>query len=122
MDAYLVTDDPTRQRIRELFQANRSFAWAATLPRRPIDVESLRKHLALVSIHDQVPDPRDTIVWLDHILREARDAGVDLRAVAGEVARITSDVDRWRFGSTRQLMLGQRHDGVGSGARAQRLV
>ena len=105
VDRYPTFDDATRQRARELFQSYHYFAWATSLPYRPTDAASLRKHLVLVAIHDQDDDPRDTIVWMDHILREARDAGVDVRPEVQEVAKIASDVDRWRYGSTRKLML-----------------
>lgn len=102
---YPAFDDPTRERVRELFRAHHSFAWAATLGYRPTDAESLRKHLVLVALHDQDDDPRDTIVWLDQICREAREAGVDSSPVIERVARLASDVDRWKYGSTRRLML-----------------
>ena len=105
MDRYSDLEDETRERVRKLFHDYRHFAWAATLGYRPTDAATLREHLVLVAIHDQDRDPRDTIVWLDHLCREARDAGVDPGPVLEEVSSIASDVDRWRFGSTRRLML-----------------
>ena len=106
VERYPTLDEATRQRVRELFHTFRAFAWATTLGYRPRSAERLHRHLVLVSIHDLVDDPRDTIVWLDQICREARDAGVDVRSVIEQVAPIASDADCYRFGSTRQLMLG----------------
>jgi hypothetical protein len=105
VDRYPALDDATRHRVQELFHTFRSFAWATTLGHRPTSAERLRRHLVLVTIHDLVDDPRDTIVWLDQICRQARDAGVDVRRVIEQVAPIASDADRYRFGSTRQFML-----------------
>ena len=99
---------PLDERLRPIATRKVDLAdpdWAKKFPNRPTDAASLRKHLVLVAIHDQDDDPRDTIVWMDGILREARDAGVDVRPEVQEVAKITSDVDRWRYGSTRKLML-----------------
>ena len=36
---------PLDERVCELFHTYRDFAWAATLPYRPTDAESLRKHV-----------------------------------------------------------------------------
>ena len=105
VDRYPMLDDATRRRLRELFHTFRAFAWATTLGYRPTSVERLRRHLVLVVIHELVDDPRDTIVWLDQICREARDAGVDVRPVIEQVALLASGADRFGFGSTRQFML-----------------
>lgn len=104
VDRYPALDEATRDRVRELFHTFSAFAWATTLGHRPTSEEWLRQHLVLVAIHDRTDDPRDTIVWLDQICREARDAGVDPRPALEEVAQIASDAPRMRFGSTRQMM------------------
>jgi hypothetical protein len=102
---YPQLDEAARQRVRDLFRTYQSFAWAAGLGYRPTDGQSFRKHLLLVAINDQGRDPRDAIMWLDQLCREARAAGMDPRPLLEEVAPVASATDRWGFGSMRELML-----------------
>ena len=107
IEHYLRRDDATRQAIRELFAKNRSFAWAATLPFPPTTPERFRSHLILLSINDQGLDPRDLILSLQSICREASSAGVATAPVLRAVAALSSDKDRYGMGSTRSLLLKQ---------------
>ena len=105
IDAYLHGDDDDRAEIRGLFARHRSFEWAAALPSPPSTAGSLRRHLLLFSMKDQGPDTRDAILELEHLCRTAAGAGVPIRPILEEVARISSDVNRHGMGSTRALIV-----------------
>jgi hypothetical protein len=84
---------------------NRSFSWAAALPYRPITDESFRAHLILFSIKDQGRDTRDAILALQAICATATSAGVKIGPILKEIAELSSDVNKYRMGSTRSLLL-----------------
>ncbi len=91
-----------RQKIRDLFNKNRAFAWAATLPFRPDTAERFRQHLIHFSILDQGTDARDAVLWLQDLCRRWHDD-----AIRCEVAEMSSDIDRYGFGSTKKMLSGR---------------
>jgi hypothetical protein len=105
ISAYPAMDDETRAAVRRLFAQHPSFTWAAWLPDSPTTEEGFRTGLVLLSMRDQHTDARDEIVALDDLSRQARAAGVDASRVLLEVAELTSDVDRYGMGSTREFFL-----------------
>ncbi len=102
---YPTRDDETRGAIRKLFADNRSFSWAAALSYKPITDESFRAHLILFSIKDQGRDTRDAILALQSVCAIATSAGVKIAPILKEVAELSSDVNKYRMGSTRSLLL-----------------
>ena len=103
--AYAAAGDAARVAIRALFIEFPSFAWAAALTSPPTTVSGFREHLLHFSIVDQGPDPRDATLLLDHLVRSARDAGVDVNPVLTEVASLSSREDRYKWGSTSAWLL-----------------
>jgi hypothetical protein len=105
VNAYGSADDATRAAIRQLFEKFSAFAWAATLPLPRNTPDGFRAHLLHFSILDQGRDPRDATLWLDDLVRGARDAGVDVKQTLTEVARLSSRDDRYRWGSTHDWLM-----------------
>jgi hypothetical protein len=106
VDLYFRSNGEEREEIREMFRINRAFAWAATFGFPPDSPERFRQHLIRFSIIDQGTDARDAVLWLAALC--APSIGIDENVVASirrEVAALSSDVDRYGFGSTRDLML-----------------
>jgi len=104
LSVYAQSDDATRAALREMFHHYHAFTWAATLPRVP-SPEGFRIQLLLFSLKDQGSDTRDAILWLQDICRRARTAGVELKPILEQVAGISSQVNRFGMGSTRDLVL-----------------
>jgi hypothetical protein len=103
--AYGDGDAGLRASIRALFASHPSFAWAATLPFPPTTPEWFRDHLLLFSINDQGRDTRDAILLIQALCAQAVAAGVDTAAALREVAMMSSDADRYDWGTTRELLL-----------------
>jgi hypothetical protein len=103
--AYGDGDDHLRASIRAIFASHPSFSWAATLPFPPTTTERFRDHVLLFSINDQGQDTRDAILLIQGLCARARGAGVDTSTVLREVARMSSDADRYGWGTTRTLLL-----------------
>ena len=104
IDLYVESSAEKRQEIREIFRRNAAFAWAATLPFPADSAERFRQHLIHFSIIDQGTDARDAVLWLADLCTSWHDQ--DIRR---EVAELSSDVDRYGFGSTRDFLLrGER--------------
>lgn len=104
-DCYATGDDQTRDAIRQLWDWYRSFQWGARPPWRADTAEGFRAYLLYWSARDQGADTRDEMLGLRDRLAEARSAGVDIDPILIEVAAISSDVDKYGMGSTRQLLL-----------------
>jgi len=97
--------EESRQAVRKLFEKYHSFAWAASLSFEPTSEESFRRHLILFSIQDQGRDSRDALLSLQHLCREARSAGVNSPPVLREVAELSSDLNKYGMGSTKEMLL-----------------
>lgn len=104
IDNYQQATSEERQQIRDLFGRYRAFAWATQLPHRPTTEATFRQHLLLFSIDDQGKDSRDAILLLHDLCDEAVRAGVNIKPILGEVAMLSSDVDKYGMGSTRKLL------------------
>lgn len=113
VDFYARAGEAEREAVRDLFRRNRAFAWAATLPFAADDADGLRKHLIRFSIVDQGTDARDAVMWLSELCGKSTAIDADVvAAIRREVAALSSDVDRYGFGSTRKMML-QGYGGYG---------
>jgi hypothetical protein len=104
IEYYATGDGEMRLAIRHLFDEHPSFSWAATLPCQPVTDESFRAHLILFSMKDQERDTRDAIVTLQAICQKARSAGVMTDPIMAEIAELSSDMDKYGMGSTRNLL------------------
>jgi hypothetical protein len=106
---YEVGDDGARAAIRTLFRRFSSFAWAA-MRSVPLSVPKtttagFRARLLQFSIVDQGLDQRHATLWLDDLVETARRAGVDVNPVLQEVASLSSQQDRYSWGSTSDWLL-----------------
>jgi hypothetical protein len=99
LDHYATGDDDERAVIRALFERYTSFRWAVHLP----DAD-FRTRLLHFSARDQGADARDELLALDALCASARDKGVDLGPVLREVAALSSPVDKYGMGSTRDFL------------------
>jgi hypothetical protein len=107
LDLYAKSDEVSRAALRDLFHQYQAFSWAAALPQDP-SPEGFRRLLLLFSLKDQGRDSRDAIVWLQEICRKARAAGVDLKAMLEEAERLSSEVNRFGMGSTKDMIRKER--------------
>ena len=105
---YSQGDERQRAAVRTLLRTYTAFRWAATLPCRPDTAEGFRLHLLHLSACDQGSDARDEVLKLRHVCKVARENGVDIVPIVEEVAALSSDVDKYRMGSTRSLLLRAR--------------
>ena len=103
--AYGDGDDDVRASIRAIFASHPSFSWAATLPFPPTTTERFRDHLLLFSINDQGRDTRDAILLIQGLCAQAIEAGVETSTALREVAMMSSNADRYGWGTTRTLLL-----------------
>jgi hypothetical protein len=86
VDRYGTGDDGQRARIRALLDRYTGFRWGAPLAPDWRTATELRDQLLYLSARDQ-------------------DLGLDVDALLTEVAALSSDVDRYGMGSTRELLL-----------------
>lgn len=105
IELYAAGDETVRVAVRQLFDRYTSFRWAAHLPREWDTVEEFRAHLVHLSARDQGSDTRDEILGLQHLCDQALEAGIDVGPILDEVAAMSSDVDRYRMGSMRSVIL-----------------
>ena len=105
VEAYAAGDGATRARIRGLFDRYGHFRWGAHLPRDWGTAAELRARLVHLSARDQGGDARDEILELQDLCERAARAGIDAGPVLDEVAAMSSDVDRYGMGSTREIIL-----------------
>jgi len=105
--AYKQGPEKTRASIRRFFSEHRSFAWAAEWSRPQPGVEGLIQRLVLFSMQDQAQDSRDALLAIQAICREAVSAGLDAAPLLREVAALSSTVNKYGMGSTRDMLLRQ---------------
>jgi hypothetical protein len=105
IDEYQRVDADVRRAICDLVAAYRAFARAASLASVPTTDVSFRRHLVWFSIKDQGTDARDAILELEGMCRTARAAGVSTAPILRAVAKLSSEADKYRMGSTRKLLL-----------------
>ena len=104
LNLYAQSDEATRIALRDLFHKYQAFAWAAALPQNSTP-EGLRNELLLFSLKDQGRDTRDALLWLQDICKKARSARVELRPILDEVGELSSEINRFGMGSTKDLIL-----------------
>ncbi|GIF47208.1 hypothetical protein DFJ67_7168 [Asanoa ferruginea] len=112
LDAYETGGSPTRAEVRDIFRDYGSFRWAAGLPNEWESARDFRRRLVHVSAVDQGSDPRDELVTIWSLCNRARELGIDVEPVLREVAELSSDADRYGFGSMRTLIMRglEEHD------------
>ncbi|MFC8077879.1 hypothetical protein ACFUN8_20345 [Streptomyces sp. NPDC057307] len=96
--------EDVRAALRALLARCHSFCWATTLPLE-LTAKGFRQRLLEMSVEDQGRDARDLMVALNALCGQARDAGVDIGPLLLDVAELSSDVDRYAMGSTRDVLL-----------------
>ncbi|MFG3291985.1 hypothetical protein ACGF3G_24650 [Streptomyces sp. NPDC048179] len=104
LSRYEAGGEDVRAALRALLERCHSFSWATTLSFAATP-QGFRQRLLEMSVEDQGRDTRDMMVALHDLCGQARDAGVDMRPLLLEVARLSSDVDKYGMGSTRDILL-----------------
>jgi hypothetical protein len=94
-----------RAAIRGLFDLYTSFRWAVNLIGPADTPERFRQQLLHLSARDQGSDTRDELLNLRDMCQEATAAGVAIEPILTEVAQLSSDVDRYGWGSMRGILL-----------------
>lgn len=107
LDEYARGDAELRTALRLLYARYSSFVWAAGVRTDATTPEGFRLSLLQLSIRDQGKDTRDELLTLREDCRLAVEAGVDIAPILREVAAMSSDVDKYGMGSTRNILLGQ---------------
>jgi hypothetical protein len=102
---YAEGDEEQRDAIRGLFDQYTSFRWAVNLIGPADTPERFRQQLLHLSARDQGNDTRDELLSLRDMCQEATAAGVDIMPILTEVAHLSSDVDRYGWGSMRGILL-----------------
>jgi hypothetical protein len=103
--AYQKTSEDVRMTLRKFFADYRAFSWAASLHSNPRTAEGLRDQLLLFSLKDQGRDSRDALLELQHLCGEARLSGLDAAPIFQEVAVLSSEVNKFKMGSTKEMLL-----------------
>lgn len=104
LSLYEEGDDDVRADLRALLERCHSFIWATTLPFEPT-LQGFRQRLLEMSVEDQGRDARDMMVELHGLCEQTRDAGVDIRPLLLDVAELSSGVNKYGMGSTRDILL-----------------
>ena len=104
LSRYETGDEDVRAALRALLERCHSFCWATTLPFAATP-QGFRQRLLEMSVEDQGQDTRDMMVALNDLCGQARDGGVGIRTLLLEVAELSSDVDKYGMGSTRDILL-----------------
>jgi hypothetical protein len=105
--AYAKAKEQERATIRRFFSEYSSFAWAAALKEVKRTATGLRQHLILFSMQDQGKDSRDAQLALQELCREATTARIAIVPLLREIAAISSTIDKYGMGSTRDILLNQ---------------
>lgn len=101
---YMEATPDWRAGVRGLFRRFDSFAWAAVLRLDRRTEDGILAHLVMFSLKDQGSDPRDAKLWLSDLCDEARHNGLDVGITLRKVAALSSDEDRYGWGSTRRWL------------------
>jgi hypothetical protein len=122
LDAYTNGSPQDRQELRNLLDECRSFGGKQNeiKPELPVTAESLRKELIFMSMRDGDPDWRDETVWLDNLCATGIAAGLDLPALLGEAAALSSTAGRDGRPSLQDILLVRAANGGRMSARKPR--
>jgi hypothetical protein len=102
---YDAASDAEREALRAMYAEFPSFAWAVGAPLATTARAKFRLSLLHFSLLDQWTDARDAVLWLDDVCRNANLPDHELKAIRSEVARISSNKDKYGFGSTSAMLL-----------------
>ncbi|QFR02347.1 hypothetical protein F9278_03125 [Streptomyces phaeolivaceus] len=104
LTAYADGDDASRVAPRGLFARHTAFRWGVSLAFAPTP-DGFRLRLPHLSAVDQGSDTRDELLALRDLCEDARRAGIDLGPLLREAAALSSRVDKYGMGSTRDILL-----------------
>ncbi|MGW3122495.1 hypothetical protein ACWDBW_36120 [Streptomyces sp. NPDC001107] len=104
LSRYEDDDEHVRAAPRALLERCHSLCWATTLPFEPTP-QGFRQRLLEMSVEDQGHDTGDMTVALHDLCGQAQHTGVDIRPLLLDVAELSSDVDKYGMGSTRDILL-----------------
>jgi hypothetical protein len=105
---YPSATDEERSLMRMLLTDHYSFTWATPAPRADSPQETVRRQLMHFSLEDQERDARDALMYLEQICQTDDVTPAELKAMRSEVAAISSDENRYGWGTTRQFLLSYR--------------
>ncbi|WP_216590699.1 hypothetical protein [Streptomyces brasiliscabiei] len=104
LTAYADGDDELRVWLRALFARCTAFRWGTHLPVETTP-EGFRLRLLHLSVVDHGDDTRDEILTLRDVCADADRAGIDIGPLLRQVAELSSPVDKYGMGSTRDILL-----------------
>jgi len=104
LELYDSGGETMRAEVRTLFDRCRYFRWAAHIPLDPTPA-GFRFRLLHFSAIDQGADTRDELLALWDLCDQARQAEVDIRPILLEIAAMSSAVDKYGMGSTKDILL-----------------
>lgn len=102
--AYVTANEADRSHIRRLFVEHGSFTWAVSYVMKEPSDEELRNCFVYMSMLDQGFDARDYLLAIRSMVQHAKRANLDYRTIMEEIADMSSPVDRFGFGSTRDIL------------------
>lgn len=97
-------DEHVRAALRALLERCHSFCWATTPPFEPTP-QGFRQRPLEMSVEDQGHDTRDMMVALHDLCGQTQNTGVGIRPLLPGAAELSSDVDKYGTGSTRDILL-----------------
>lgn len=98
-------DVDQRQQIIDLMDQNDCLMYSAVIDGNIDTTEGFRRKMVLVVLEDQGKDPRDTVLTLAQLRKEAEKNSIDADAIFREMAAIASKRDKYGWGSTSDLLL-----------------
>jgi len=101
---YIAANSEWRIGARALVRRYHSFAWAAQVPLDVRTEDGFRAHLVMFSLKDQGRDRRDAKLWLSDLCDEGRRSNLAIAGILRDVALMSSDEDRYGWGSTRSWL------------------
>ena len=107
IDRYEIASDDEREAIRRISDRYDSFSWVVGYQMKGIDSQELRRAFVYLSILDQLNDTRDFLLRIRDLIALAKRHGIDYRSIIRSVGDISSDVDRYQWGTTRQIFYNE---------------
>ena len=107
VDQFESLNDMQRQAIIDLMEDNDSLMYSAVIRANLDTLDGFRRNMILFLIEDQGKDTRDAIVKLGHYRELGQKHGYDVDAIFEQLASIANSHDKYGWGSTRDLLLGE---------------
>lgn len=96
---YETGDDATRKTIRRLFASHRNVTYSIGSGAR-----EYRQRLIWIAATDEYRDPRDTVVAIDEVIKDAVAHDFDIAPILEDIAAMAADVSDAPYPSTRRAM------------------